>query len=221
METLNIAILDDDETKISRIKTKFVQQNDQNTEIYNDSYSNYILNLIPIDVEQSCEQIVEEIIANNFDGIIIDYDFTSFAKTPNNGVKIANQINKKVSEYPLFILTAYEKQLFANEMFDAYQIYNYDNYLNNVNATKEFHSRLIEQILKSRKQKSQWETELKNLLKKAGTSIEIDSRILELDNKLEKSLDKECALNPKLKEDLSSSKLVELMEKIDKVLEED
>ncbi len=221
METLNIAILDDDKTKISRIKTKFVQQNDQNTEIYNDSYSNYILNLIPIDVEQSCEQIVEEIIANNFDGIIIDYDFTSFAKTPNNGVKIANQINKKVSEYPLFILTAYEKQLFANEMFDAYQIYNYDNYLNNVNATKEFHSRLIEQILKSRKQKSQWETELKNLLKKAGTSIEIDSRILELDNKLETSLDKECALNPKLKQDLSSSKLVELIEKINKVLEED
>lgn len=221
METLNIAILDDDETKISRIKTKFVQQNDQNTEIYNDNYSNYILNLIPIDIELSCEKIVEEIIANSFDGIIIDYDFTSFAKTPNNGVKIANEINKKVSEYPLFILTAYEKKLFANEMFDAYQIYNYDNYLNNVNATKEFHSRLIEQILKSRKQKSQWETELKNLLKKAGTSIEIDSRILELDNKLEKSLDKECALNPKLKEDLSSSKLVELMEKIDKVLEED
>ena len=52
METLNIAILDDDKTKISRIKTKFVQQNDQNTEIYNDNYTNYILNLIPIDVEQ-------------------------------------------------------------------------------------------------------------------------------------------------------------------------
>lgn len=221
METLNIAILDDDKTKISRIKTKFVQQNDKNTEIYNDNYANYILNLIPINVEQSCEQIVEEIITNNFDGIIIDYDFTSFAKTPNNGVKIANQINKKISEYPLFILTAYEKQLFDNEIFDAYQIYNYDNYLNNVNATKEFHSRLIEQILKSRKQKHQWEVELKTLLKSAGTSLEVDSRILELDNKLEKSLDKECALDPKLKEDLSSSKLVELIEKIDKVLEKD
>ena len=166
METLNIAILDDDKTKISRIKTKFVQQNDQNTEIYNDNYANYILNLIPIDVEQDCEQIIEEIITSHFDGIIIDYDFTSFAKTPNNGVKIAHQINKKISEYPLFILTAYEKQLFDNEMFDAYQIYNYDNYLNNVNATKEFHSRLIEQILKSRKQKHLWEVELKTLLKK-------------------------------------------------------
>lgn len=221
METLNIAILDDDKTKISRIKTKFVQQNDQNTEIYNDNYANYILNLIPIDVEQDCEQIIEEIITSHFDGIIIDYDFTSFAKTPNNGVKIAHQINKKISEYPLFILTAYEKQLFDNEMFDAYQIYNYDNYLNNVNATKEFHSRLIEQILKSRKQKHLWEVELKTLLKSAGTSLEVDSRILELDNKLEKSLDKECALDPKLKEDLSSSKLVELIEKIDKVLEKD
>lgn len=52
METLNIAILDDDKTKISRIKTKFVQQNDQNTEIYNDNYANYILNLIPIDVSK-------------------------------------------------------------------------------------------------------------------------------------------------------------------------
>lgn len=221
METLNIAILDDDKTKISRIKTKFFQQNDKNTEVYNDNYSDYNLNLIPIDVEQSCEQIVNEIIANNYDGIIIDYDFTSFAKTPNNGVKIAKQINKKVSGYPLFILTAYEEQLFDNELFDAYQIYNYDNYLNNIKATKEFHSRLIEQILKSRKQKLLWETELKSLLKKAGTSVEIDSRILDLDNKLEKSLDKECALDPKLKEDLSSNKLVELLQKIDKVLEED
>lgn len=221
METLNIAILDDDKTKISRIKTKFFQQNDKNTEVYNDNYSDYNLNLIPIDVEQSCEQIVDEIIANNYDGIIIDYDFTSFAKTPNNGVKIAKQINKKVSEYPLFILTAYEEQLFDNELFDAYQIYNYDNYLNNIKATKEFHSRLIEQILKSRKQKLLWETELKSLLKKAGTSVEVDSRILDLDNKLEKSLDKECALDPKLKEDLSSNKLVELLQKIDKVLEED
>ena len=148
MEILNIAILDDSQSKITRIKTKFSQHNDKETSLYDERYAKYKLNLCQIDVEKSCNEIIAEILKNNFDAIIIDYDFTSFAKTSNNGIIIAKTIEEKFCEYPLFILTAYEERLFENEVFDVYQIYNYDNYINNDEVAKEFHIHIIEQILK-------------------------------------------------------------------------
>ena len=77
------------------------------------------------------------------------------------------------------------------------QIYNSNNYLNNIEYRKEFHLRLIEQILMSRKQRQQWEDELKKLIPDAGKSVEIDAKILELDSNIENSIDKMIdLLNP-------------------------
>lgn len=48
METLNIAIIDDDQAKITRIKSQFSKRHD----IEMDSKSSdYTLNLIPIDID--------------------------------------------------------------------------------------------------------------------------------------------------------------------------
>ena len=122
MEIFNIAILDDNKSKINTIEVLFMQQNDKSTNLYDERYANYQLKLIPIDVEKSYDEIISEIIQNKFDAIIVDYDFSSFAKTTNNGVYAAKKIQEKFSEFPLFILTAYEERLFKNEVFDAYQI---------------------------------------------------------------------------------------------------
>ena len=223
MEILNIAILDDSQSKITRIKTKFSQHNDKETSLYDERYAKYKLNLCQIDVEKSCNEIIAEILKNNFDAIIIDYDFTSFAKTSNNGIIIAKTIEEKFCEYPLFILTAYEERLFENEVFDVYQIYNYDNYINNDEVAKEFHIHIIEQILKSKKQIELWEAELKDLLTipKNEITVEITSRILDLDSKIENSIDGISSLSTKLKEDLYSNKLDKLLQQANKLLEEE
>ena len=222
METFNIAILDDSKSKIDTIKVLFMQHSDKATDLYNDRYSNYNLRLLPISVEKSCDEIIDEITRTKFDAIIIDYQLDSFAKTTNNGIVIATKIKEKFSEYPLFILTAYEESLFKNEVFDAYQVYNYENYTNNLTATKEFHSHIIEQILKSRKQLDIWENELLSSLEipDGKRTSDIVSRIIDLDSKIEKSIDGTSCLSEKTKSDLSSSKLDELLKQADKLLEE-
>lgn len=217
METLNIAIIDDDQAKITRIKSQFSKRHD----IEMDSKSSdYTLNLIPIDIDHAKEHLKSLLIENKCDAIIIDYNLSSYSTTIKNGIEIANIIQNTKELFPLFILTAYEDSLFRDEVFNAHQIYNSNNYLNNIEYRKEFHLRLIEQILMSRKQRQQWEDELKKLIPDAGKSVEIDAKILELDSNIENSIDKTCALNPKLKEAISSNKLVELLHKVDEIISE-
>lgn len=218
METFNIAIIDDDKSKITRIKTKFSKR--QDVELDN-KYSNYILNLIPIDIECGTDHIKESLMQNQYDAIIIDYNLDSYSINIANGVEIAKLIQETKDLFPLFILTAFEDTLFQREIFNAHQIYNSNNYLNNIDYRKEFHSRIIEQILASRKQKQKWEEDLKELLPHAGENVEIDSKILELDSHIENSINKECAINPLLKKTLESDKLVELLNKVDKIINEE
>ena len=145
METFNIAILDDSKSKVDTIRVLFMQQSDRAEKCYDGRYSDYNLQLKPINIEKSCDQIIDEIISSKFDAIIIDYQLDSSGIISDNGITIATRIKERFSEYPLFILTAYEDSLFRNEVFDAYQVYNYENYVNNVTATKEFHCHIIEQ----------------------------------------------------------------------------
>lgn len=86
---------------------------------------------------------------------------------------------------------------------------------------KEFHSHIIEQILKSKKQLELWEKELIELSKSPEKDInaQISSRIIELNDKLEKALDGEYSLPTKIKEDLYSNKLDKLLKQADKLLE--
>lgn len=221
-EILKIGVLDDDPTKITQIMHNFVMRNKKDKSLEKEKYLNYELELFELSPEDSDKEIISKIIENHIDGIIIDYDLSSYElRGQNNGVKLAQKIKSKFSEYPIFILTAFEDRLFGNELFDAYQIYNYCRYITEDEETIEFHSRLIEQILKSRKQIELWEKELNELLAKRGQSADIDYKILDLDNKIEKSIDGESAISPKIKEDLSSNKLVELLNKADEILNED
>lgn len=54
-----------------------------------------------------------------------------------------------------------------------------------------------------------------------GQSAAIDKRILELDSKLENSIDGHAAIPDEVKNDLKSNKLDELIDKIDLLLKED
>ena len=58
------------------------------------------------------------------------------------------------------------------------------------------------------------------MLKRKGESAKIDSKIIELDNFLESTLNKELALSPKLKKELlEDNKLDQLLSKIDLIIE--
>src|SRR5690606_24472341 len=124
-------------------------------------------------------------------------------------------------DFPIFILTSYEDDLFANEIYNAYQVFNFERYLSEPLERVELNFKIIEQIQKSVKQKEQWEQEIYKLLPLAGTSEEIDSRLIELDTKLEKSINGKYSLPKKIKKDLGTNKLNELLEKIDRILDKE
>lgn len=85
----------------------------------------------------------------------------------------------------------------------------------------ELHYKLIQQVVKYHKQLELWKKEIESLLPQKGQSAAIDKRILELDSKLEKSIDGHAAISDEVKNDLKSNKLDELIDKIDLLLKED
>ena len=129
---------------------------------------------------------------------------------------------KKANLYlPLFILTSYEDELYEQEVFDVYQIFDFERYLSEPQERVELHYKLIQQVVKYHKQLELWKKEIESLLPQKGQSAAIDKRILELDSKLEKSIDGHAAIPDEVKNDLKSNKLDELIDKIDLLLKED
>lgn len=164
--------------------------------------------------------IVENIIDKKIDVLLIDYNLASYATVPYTGVQLARYIQKKLMEIPLFILTSYEDELYEQEVFDVYQIFNFERYLSEQEERIELHYKLFQQVVKYHKQLELWKKEIESLLEQKGQSVEIDKRILELDSKLEKSIDGYIAIPHEIKTDLKSNKLNELIEKIDLLLKE-
>lgn len=121
----------------------------------------------------------------------------------------------------MFILTSYEDELYEQEVFDAYQIFDFERYLSEPLERVELHYKLIEQVTKYQKQIELWKDEIKRLLPEKGKNAEVDTRILELDSKLEKSIDGHSAIPDVVKHTLQSNKLDELIDKIDLLLKEE
>ena len=150
--------------------------------------------------------------------MIVDYKLSSFGVINFNGIQFAEELFNTLYDFPIFILTSYEDDLFFNEVYDAYKIFDFGRYLLEDSERIELNFKIIEQVCKARKQISLWEDELLALISKKGESEEIDSRIIELDTKIEKSLNGKLYFSKKKKLDWNN-KLEELITKLDKIIE--
>ena len=77
----------------------------------------------------------------------------------------------------------------------------------------------IEQIKKHRVEMENWKEELESLLPRAGESATVDERILELDSKIERSIDGRSAISVPIKKGFAAEKINELISKIDQIIE--
>ena len=186
-----------------------------------DRYADVKFDVVEIEPTSSMEDITSLIIDQKIDAVLIDYNLSSYATIPYTGVQLAKYIQEKFLEFPLFILTSYEDELYEQEIFDAYQIFDFERYLSEPLERVELHYKLIEQVTKYRKQIELWESEIKRLLPEKGKNAEVDTRILELDSKLEKSIDGHSAIPNTVKSTLQSNKIDELIDKIDLLLKEE
>lgn len=220
-EVFKIGIIDDDPTKITQIIIKLMEGFGKATSEKQEKYSMYQFEPIELEIKNEFDDMIQQVIEAKLDCVLVDYKLSSYQNVDYSGVDFAKALGKALFDFPIFILTSYEDDLFLNEIFNAYQVFDFARYLNEESERIELNYKIIEQILKTTKQKQKWEREIIKLLPLAGTSQEIDSKLLELDAKLEKSMNGLNAVPDKLKRDLDSNKLTELLNKIDSILEKE
>lgn len=221
MDVIKVGIIDDDVSKVTQIMTYLLYGMKDAPKQKADKYSNMKFEVFEIPLFVDLNDISEYITNKKIDALLIDYNLTSYEAVPYTGVQLARYIQEKFMEFPLFILTSYEDELYEQEVFDVYQIFDFERYLSEPQERIELHYKLIQQVVKYRKQLELWKKEIESLLPQKGQSAEIDKRILELDTKLEKSIDGHAAIPEEIKNELRSNKLDELIGKIDLLLKED
>lgn len=214
-----IGIIDDDSSKKTQIMVRLMNGVNEASAEKQEKYSAFKFEPIELEIKPELKDMVDQVTELDLDCVLVDYKLSSYQNVYYSGIELAKSIEKALYDFPIFILTSYEDDLFSNEVFNAYQVFDFARYLSDKSERIELNYKIIEQILKSKKQKEQLTEELIRLLPMMGKNQEIDSRIMELDSILEKSLSGEHALSVKIKKDLGSSKLVELIEKIDMILE--
>jgi CheY-like chemotaxis protein len=183
-----IGILDDDSSKRTQIITRLIYGTTESSPCKTNKYKNYELDPCEMIVKNNIQDLIDDVFEQKIDCILIDYKLSSYENVDFTGVEFAKQLENVLYDFPIFILTSYEDDLFSKEIFNAYQVFAFDRYLSEESERIELNYKIIEQILKHNKQQEQWKNELLEKLPRAGTSQEIDSRIIELDTKLEKSI---------------------------------
>ncbi|WP_375199892.1 hypothetical protein [Bacillus sp. RS11] len=216
-----IGIIDDDRAKVTQIMIKLKQGFDNASAEKQSKYSHYRLEPVEIEIKEEFEEILKDILEKELDCLLVDYKLSSYKNVDYSGIDIAKKMDSIIQDFPIFILTSFEDDLFLNEIFNAYQVFDFERYLNEESERIELNYKIIEQILKSKKQVQKWEEDIKELLPRAGESREIDEKILEIDSKLERSINSNVALPEKLKKDLDSNKLLQLIDKIDSILDKE
>lgn len=219
-EQYRIGIIDDDSSKITQMIPMIrLCCNDEDGSPLMGKYENCELIPIELALEADTDDMLKRIIEERLDAVIIDYKLSSQQAISYSGVSLAKAINSKLLGFPIFVLTTYRDDLFDHELFDAYLVFDFARYIGEKKERVELNSKLIEQIKKHRAEIENWKSELESLLPRAGESVTVDERILELDSWLEKSIDGRTAIPLPVKRDFTAEKINELILKIDSLIE--
>jgi len=218
-EKLKIGILDDDESKVTQIMCKLDEGfiNAEPGKV--NKYSKFELMPFELTVEENIEDVTKKIIELNLDCVLVDYKLSSYETVDYTGVEVVKHLLEVLFDFPVFILTSHEDDLFNKEIFNAYQVFDFARYIGEKNERIELNSKIIEQILKYRNQQDAWKKEIKKLIPVAGRSSEIDERIFELDPYLERSIDGHSRIPDKIKRELSNDKMSQLLFKLDELID--
>lgn len=218
----NIGIIDDDASKITQLITYLrLGWNDLDGNLVKEKYKDVMLNPVELTLNDSLNDMVEIIYTSKLDALIVDYNLSSQQNISYTGIELVTAIQEKLFEFPIFVLTSYQDDLFLKECFDVYQVFDFERYIEDQDERIELNSKIIEQIKKYRSSIVRWKDELSTLLSKIGTNHKIDERIIELDTKIEKSIDGVSALSEKMKEDLDVNRIQNLIDKIDQLIDKE
>lgn len=173
------------------------------------------------------EEMIELIIKLAPDALISDFRLNEMKtdikyNVPYNGVELVEEFQSIRTDFPCFVLTALDDEA-VNQSDDVNIVY-VKNILHNKeegNAKAKFLDRVVSQIEHYKKKIENAKNELTELVKvrKAGeANIEIENRIITLDNFLEKSIDARNAIPAEFKTLSNSNRLDSILNKVDDLL---
>ncbi len=173
------------------------------------------------------DEMIESIIKIAPDAIISDFRLNELKtdikyNVPYNGVDLVEEFQSIRNNFPSFVLTALDDEA-VNSSNDVNIIY-VKNILYNKeegNAKAKFLDRVISQIEHYKNRLEGYKKELAELIeirKKGDADISIESRIIELDDLLEKSINGKSVIPSEFKTLTNSNKLDNILSKVDQLL---
>jgi len=175
----------------------------------------------------SQDEMIEYIIKLAPDALVADFRLNEMKNDikyniPYNGVDLVEEYQSIRNHFPCFVLTALDDEA-VNQSDDVNIVY-IKNILYNKedgNAKAKFLDRVLGQIehYKSRIENAKKELdELVNLRKTGKADIDIENRIIELDDFLEKSIDAKNSIPSEFKTLSNSNRLDSILNKVDELL---
>lgn len=220
-EKIRVGIIDDDKTKITQILTNVRSQVNGASKEVIEQYSEYELIPIELTIQSDLDAILDDIDEKKINALMIDYQLTSYEPhVKYTGVTIAERTEQKYLGFPTFILTSFESDLFKHEVFDAYKVFDFERYMNDEQERIELNKKIIEQYIKRKKEIEKKRNEFNELEKLKGSNQEVDDRLIELDDFLERSINGDNAISKNKKKEILDKRFDEILKLLHKVVKE-
>lgn len=193
-----------------------------------DTNNNNIFEVITLLPLGDKEEMIERIIKINPDVIVSDFLLNENVgalgyNVPYNGVELVEDFLSIRNKFPCFVLTAKDKEA-VSDSEDVNLVYTKSLMTTEINDTKakaKFPDRLIKQIEHYKSRIKNAENELAELIKarnEGNVNFDIERRIIELDDFLEKSIDSQNVIPSEFKSFSNSEKLDRMLGKVDELL---
>lgn len=173
------------------------------------------------------DEMIEYIIMLAPDALVVDFRLNEMKNdikynVPYNGVELVQEFQSIRNDFPCFVLTALDDEA-INQSEDVNIVY-IKNILYNKeegNAKAKFLDRVLGQIehYKSRIENAKIElAQLVSIRQSGQADIDIEKKIIELDDFLEKSIDAKNSIPSEFKTLSNSSRLDSILNKVDELL---
>ena len=164
--------------------------------------------------------LVEDIFSGDIDAVITDFNLCEYNATIKyDGLDVVKQILAIRDNFPCFVLTSFDEDA-AQHSEDVNVVY-VKNEMNDNSGKLPFKERVRLQIMHYRKKLNDAKEEhlyLTELSNKQELDVALESRLIELDNFIEKSLNKSASTPTAFKESHNATKLSELIDSTKELL---
>ncbi|MBQ3808677.1 MAG: hypothetical protein II840_12055 [Kiritimatiellae bacterium] len=218
MTELKVLAVDDDQPKLTQLLRVLGKSSGMTKEL-SDGIPATVFQPSEFHIKDgvAIEEVVNAILGA--DCAVIDYQLGSGANVSFTGVDVLNETLKRHKNFPAFLLTSHQDDVFSKEIVDVCHVFAFDRYLASPAYAREINRAILRQVCNHKRERNDWESRLLELRNKKRRTVEEDEYILELDTWIEQCSSHETnAISKRVKRDLTKPKIDELISKIDALI---